>query len=87
VERTGYELPENTVIVLDEAGMCDARTFVCLVRAAEQARTKVIPLGTTGKSPPWPWLSAASARSDALAATSHRGRQRQVSDLPYPARV
>ncbi len=51
LEHTGYQLPGNAVIVLDEAAMCDTRTRLALQRAADAAGVKVVDLGDDRQAP------------------------------------
>lgn len=51
LDHTGYQLALGTVIVLDEAAMCDTRTLLRLVRAADHASVKLIAVGDDRQIP------------------------------------
>ncbi len=51
LDHTGYRLPAGTVIVLDEAAMCDTRTLLRLVRAADHVGVKVVAVGDDRQIP------------------------------------
>jgi len=51
LDHTGYRLPAGTVIVLDEAAMCDTRTLLRLIRAADHADVKVVAVGDDRQIP------------------------------------
>lgn len=45
LKHTSYQLPGNTVIVLDEPAMCDTRTRLALQRAAAEAVRDLLEVG------------------------------------------
>jgi conjugative relaxase-like TrwC/TraI family protein len=51
IERLGDELPEGSVLILDEAGMAATRPSARLLEAAQRARVKTIAIGDPGQLP------------------------------------
>ena len=49
LEQLGDELPENSVLILDEAGMAATRPSARLLEAAERAGVKMIAIGDPGQ--------------------------------------
>ncbi|HWY89567.1 MAG TPA: MobF family relaxase, partial [Solirubrobacteraceae bacterium] len=49
LEQLGDELPQNGVLVIDEAGMAATRPGARLLEAAERARVKVVAIGDPGQ--------------------------------------
>ncbi len=49
LEQLGDELPERSVLILDEAGMAATRPTARLLEAAQQARVKVVAIGDPGQ--------------------------------------
>ncbi len=49
LEQLGDELPQNGVLILDEAGMAATRPSARLLEAAERARVKVVAIGDPGQ--------------------------------------
>ncbi len=49
LEQLGDELPQNGVLILDEAGMAATRPSVRLLEAAQHARVKVVAIGDPGQ--------------------------------------
>ncbi len=49
LEQLGDELPQNGVLILDEAGMAATRPTAQLLEAAERARAKVVAIGDPGQ--------------------------------------
>lgn len=70
LEHTSFQLPAAAVIVPAEAAMCDTRTYLRLVRAADAAGVKVVPVGDDRQAP------CADAGGTAGRAQPPRGRDR-----------